>query len=208
MNRSIMIILFSALIVTVGSSTSFADQEYPAALKPVNNTDLCNGLKSGTRIKLKVAPDSTGDGPSSTEANGYIVGDLHECNDGVLLFWPRNSSNMVQISVADVQSLSISNGKSGHALAGAGVGLVIGLVTGMAAKTHGNNPGSLEDEFFEPVANTAVVASSAVSGLLVGAAIGALIRTDKWNTLWDDKTVITALDYRPGEYEVAVGFSF
>jgi hypothetical protein len=203
-----MTILFLALIATLGSSTSFADQEYPAALKSVNNTDLCNGLKSGTRIKLKVAPDSTGVGPSSTEANGYIVGELHECNDGVLLFWPRKSSNMVQISVADVQSLSISNGKSGHALAGAGVGLVIGLVTGMAAKTHGNNPGSLEDEFLEPVTNTAVVASSAVSGLLVGAVIGALIRTDKWNTLWDDKTVITALDYRPGEYEVAVGFSF
>jgi hypothetical protein len=207
-NRSIISILFAALIVTVGSSTSYADQEYPAALRSVNNTDLCNGLKSGTRIKLKVDQDSTRDGLSSTEANGYIVGDLHECNDGVLLFWPRNSSNMVQISVTDVQSLSISNGKSGHALAGAGVGLVIGLVTGMAAKTHGNNPGSLEDEFLEPVTNTAVVASSAVSGLLVGAVIGALIRTDKWNTLWDDKTVITALDYRPGEYEVAVGFSF
>ncbi|MDX2475443.1 MAG: hypothetical protein QNL91_17255 [Candidatus Krumholzibacteria bacterium] len=203
-----MTILFLALVVTLGSSTSYADQEYPVALRSVNNTDLCNGLKSGTRIKLKVAPDSMGVGPSSTEANGYIVGDLHECNDGVLLFWPRNSTNMVQVSVTDVQSLSISNGKSGHALAGAGVGLVIGLVTGMAAKTHGNNPGSLEDEFLEPVTNTAVVTSSAISGLLIGAAIGALIRTDKWNTLWDDKTVITALDYRPGEYEVAVGFSF
>ena len=203
-----MTILFLALVVTLGSSTSYADQEYPVALRSVNNTDLCNGLKSGTRIKLKVAPDSMGVGPSSTEANGYIVGDLHECNDGVLLFWPRNSTNMVQVSVTDVQSLSISNGKSGHALAGAGIGLMIGLVTGMTARTHGSNPGSLEDEFLEPVTNTAVVTSSAISGLLIGAAIGALIRTDKWNTLWDDKTVITALDYRPGEYEVAVGFSF
>jgi hypothetical protein len=78
-----------------------------------------------------------------------------------------------------VRKLEISQGKSGHAVKGAFLGLAAGTFVGLfVAKTVSqNNPG---DDFDDLTVGFTAWGVTAAAGLVSGAVIGALLKTERW----------------------------
>jgi hypothetical protein len=105
-----------------------------------------------------------------------------------------------------VQALYFSDGKKGHALMGAGIGLVFGVVA--AVVTNADEADNSWEELGNEILDESFDFLAPVGYALTGAVVGALIRTERWNTVWDEKTLISSVGKRNGQYLVAVGFEF
>jgi hypothetical protein len=111
-----------------------------------------------------------------------------------------------------VQSLYLSHGKPNHTREGAVAGLAVGLVVALATQTGQNEPDDLEDllvpqiEVYERIA---LGIGITVAGGVVGAIIGsAIVGSEEWEGVYDEKSDRHLRSSLPGEYQVAVGFSF
>lgn len=121
-----------------------------------------SALRSGARVRV-TAPDV---------ANGQITGSLVSLGDSSLVL-PDG-----EIPLASITALEVSRGTKSHAATGALTGFVIGLLGGALAVYS-----FCTDSFFGPCTGGEVVGSMAVMTIpptLLGALIGALIRTEQW----------------------------
>jgi len=83
------------------------------------------------------------------------------------------------IPLSDLAKLEISRGKKGHWLAGTLIGTGVGVLAGLIIAQ--NTTTDVDPESVVEAANDAgIVAISALSGMVIGAAIGGLIKTEKW----------------------------
>jgi hypothetical protein len=119
----------------------------------------------GTRIRLLLPPALIKPTP----------GTLLDLSGDSLTFRPTNSGEKLHLSRSEVASFELSRGKKGNTAKGAKIGLVVGLVIGLGAALSpdeglGVRPGGW-------------IVLGVVGGLLEGAAIGALIRTEKWESV-------------------------
>ena len=83
------------------------------------------------------------------------------------------------IPLHSISRLEIRVGRKGHALQGAGIGLLLGALAGGAigAAYEGDIPG------FELIHVAVGVAGGGLGGLLVGTIVGAAISSDRWKTV-------------------------
>lgn len=107
------------------------------------------------------------------------VGRVHELNGDTLvvlvdaLHTSRLRLDVVDVPLSSISKLEVVTGRRGHWLEGAGIGFLLGVVTGAAS---GDDP---SNAYFGYSAGE----KAAIGGLsfgLIGAGIGALIKSDKW----------------------------
>jgi hypothetical protein len=193
------------MIISIFATTAFAQNDPTVELVNDRGT-LCGYLQVGSRIKIKVDPGS--EFPAATTGtNKSLKGKLQSCEDGFLTFWADGSSGgLTRVPIANVQAMHFSDGKKGHALLGAGIGLAAGLLMAVAT-TADEQDNSLEGIGAEALDETSNVGLP-VGLALTGALIGALIRTEKWTTVWNEKTLVSSVGIRNGQYLVSVGMDF
>jgi len=92
------------------------------------------------------------------------------------------------IPLSDVVRLEVSRGKKGHwlvgTLVGAGVGLGVGLIAASGNESEPTDPSNLFEPFAAELGETTedagIVLLSTLAGAGLGALVGALIKTEKW----------------------------
>jgi hypothetical protein len=87
------------------------------------------------------------------------------------------------IPLSDLAKLEISRGKKGHWLAGTLIGTGAGVVAGLIIAQNSTADVDPENWFSgmaEPMEDAGIVAISGLSGMVIGAVIGGLIKTEKW----------------------------
>ncbi|MFT5314551.1 MAG: hypothetical protein ACI9UK_000372 [Candidatus Krumholzibacteriia bacterium] len=200
-----LLVTVAMTIISIYASAVFSQNE-PISNKINDRGALCSYVQDGLRIKIMVDPESELISETNRSSN-LFKGKFHSCDDGVLIFWAEGSSGgLTRVPLEHVRTMCFTEGRKGHALLGAGIGLAIGLIVAVSSTSYE------EDDSFESIAteftDDIIDVSAPISGLLFGALIGALIRTDRWTTVWDEKTLVSSVGTRNDEYTVAVGFDF
>lgn len=81
-----------------------------------------------------------------------------------------DGGGVVKIPVPSITGLEVSRGRQGHVAQGAWIGFGVGLIAGLSTPA---------DETYFP--REMAVVSNLLVGSLVGAAIGAVIKSDRWS---------------------------
>lgn len=120
---------------------------------------------------------TTSDAPASE-----YVGALSSWNEESLSI-SRPGYDLQTIPLSDLAELEISRGKSGNWRKGGLIGLGIGLAGGVIAAAFAVDAAEEEDNPFAPLAWIFFPAAGTVAGGALGAGAGALVRTEKWETV-------------------------
>jgi len=86
----------------------------------------------------------------------------------------RLQLEMLHVPMSSITKLDVTTGRRGHWLEGAGIGFLFGVVTGAAS---GDDP---SDQWFAYSAGEKAMMGGLGFGL-IGAGVGALIKSDKWS---------------------------
>jgi hypothetical protein len=188
-------------------------QKSGASLSAQAKNEICGGINSGARIRLRLNPDFNLEALDNKGDEDVLTGTLGSCRDGVLVFQPQDpSADVVRVPMEYVQSLYLSHGKPNHTLQGAVVGLVVGLVAALATQPGQNEPDNLEDLLVpqtDAYENIARGVGITLAGGVVGAIIGSsIVGSEKWESVYGEKLDRDLRSSIPGEYQVAIGFSF
>ncbi|MEJ2548682.1 MAG: hypothetical protein P8125_12865, partial [Gemmatimonadota bacterium] len=85
--------------------------------------------------------------------------------------------------LSDLATLEISRGKKGHWVRGTLIGTVIGITAGLIIAQNSTadvDPDNWFSGAAEPLEDAGIVFLSTLSGMVLGAAVGGLIKTEKW----------------------------
>lgn len=147
-----------------------------AMLIPVVATGQSSPVSAGTRVRV-TAPGK--------DLDQHVTTVVEIRGDSIVVLGDRNSS--LPIGFADITEIEVSTGKRTHFWRGAGLGLGIGVVAGLVigAVTHEEcDPDPLFGCFLGPetASESAVLGGLTLGsiGLVAGAVIGAVSRTDRW----------------------------
>lgn len=136
-----------------------------------------------------------------------VTGDFVRSNDGVIVIARADST--FQVRVADLDRLEISRGTRSRWLPGAGAGLIVGGVATWAITYHGGSTSpcdrSANQDALSASECAGVVALGAVAGAALGAGIGSLIRTERWETIRGDGLDIGLAPGRGAQIRVRLG---
>jgi hypothetical protein len=108
---------------------------------------------------------------------------------GTLDAWDRRSLELAgsdsvprTIPLSDVVRLEVSRGKKGHALTGLAIGATAGVAAGVVTMAFAFSNGDEGDMFYEDrwAIAAVITAVTTVAGAGLGALVGALIKTEKW----------------------------
>lgn len=170
--------------------------------------NYCSELEAGERIKvtIPVRPDPNFEGHLVEE--DVLTGTFKSCGDGMLVIKPDNSrSDPLSIPIEDIRWLQVSQGKSGHALPGAFAGLAVGILISIAAQTHHH-----EDEFLGGLSdmedNMTRGVGISVGTTILGAAIGSMIGSEKWQSVNPMNWSASLRSGGNGDYQMVVSCSF
>jgi hypothetical protein len=131
------------------------------------------GAQPGARVRV-VRSDST---TSSQTGTVVAVGP-----DGMTVRRDHPGDSLA-IGFARLERLDLSRGRHGHALIGLGVGVVGGaLVGGLLGASTGNSGGLQILSKHDDTIIGAVLGG--LTGAIVGPIVGAVIRTERWHTVW------------------------
>ncbi|TFH64763.1 MAG: hypothetical protein E4G90_07440 [Gemmatimonadales bacterium] len=127
-------------------------------------------LKPGAKVRLTVPTLGLNErGGWVQELNGDTlvahVGVMHE---------GRLRLEMLHVPMSSITKLDVVTGRKGHWLEGAGIGFLIGAAIGLAS---GDDP---SNQWFAYSAGEKALAGGLGFGL-IGAGVGALIKSDKWS---------------------------
>ncbi len=198
--------VFSAVFSLSPNSASAQDK--PESIMGMDRDTLCSYLDKNERIKVEIEPGSQSDSATGTDTSRTLTGNLRSCEDGILTFWQDGpNGGLTQVPLDGVQTMHFSTGeRKGHTLAGAGVGLAVGILIALT-NTQNESDNTLDGVAVELAQETTNVL--AIIGMpILGAGIGAMIRTEKWTKVWDKNSLITSVGSRNGQYVVALEISF
>ena len=144
----------------------------------------------GTRVRFTPAQS----------ARNRIIGTVTGQEGDSLLLWTEHHDT-VPVSLADLDRLEVSHGVHGHALTGLGLGLLAGAVVG------GTIGAAVEpDELLGRGVNVlAGVVLGSAGGGLIGVAVGASIRSERWQEFPTHEQGVSL--FPTGENRLAVGLS-
>jgi hypothetical protein len=158
-----------ALVIVLGTATgpSASSQSLtaPAAISL--------GAQPGARVRV-AQPDSTA---------GSQIGTVVAVGQDGITVRRDHPGDSLAIGFARIQRLDLSRGRHGHALIGLGVGVVGGaLVGGLLGASSGNSGGFQVLNKHDDTILGAVLGG--LAGAVVGPIVGAVIRTERWHTVW------------------------
>ena len=143
----------------------------PAAALVLLALPLLQGASSpltpGARVRATVRE------PGRVERQ--MVGSLRTFDSERLTLSAEDSGNQVALARPNITRLEISRGRKGHAVMGLLLGTVLGL-SAIALKDAGCGP-----DCEKP--STGFVVGAVAGGALVGAGIGAMVRSERWESL-------------------------
>jgi hypothetical protein len=108
---------------------------------------------------------------------------------------------MLDVPMSSITKLDVTTGRRGHWLEGAGIGFLFGVVMGAAS---GDDP---PDQWFASSAGEKAGMGGLVFGL-IGAGIGALIKSDKWAEVPLDQLRPRLIAGQGGQVGVGVAMRF
>ena len=204
--KQVFIKVIVIVMVTTLGWTSAIGQEEAAALSLDAKNVLYRGIATGARVRLQVGPGFDGEALGNQGSEGFLTGTLESYRDGVLVFQPQQSdADVVRVPMENVQSLYVSQGKSGHALGGAVVGLALGFMVAMATQ---NTPDESDEFLGDMGEKIGMGIAITVAGTLVGAGVGSAIKSEDWKMVYEEPAGSSLQNSLPGAYQVALGFSF
>jgi hypothetical protein len=156
----------------------------------VSPAQTLDSLQAGTRIRL------------IGRTGGVIIGDFDTCSADVIKLYASGRERIVSIPWSVVSSVQMSTGSHTNAGMGASTGFLSGtLLAALLALTvdSGDMSGSGVFGFLE--------LRLAIPGLLLGALIGSMVRTDVWIDVSDARTHRTGMNMRLNR-EIRIGFRF
>jgi hypothetical protein len=131
------------------------------------------GAQPGARVRV-FQPDS---------ATGAQAGTVVAVGQDGMAVRRDHPGDSLAIGFARIDRLDLSRGRHGHALIGLGVGVVGGaLVGGVLGASSGNSGGYQVFNKHDDTILGAVVGG--LVGAVIGPIIGALVRTERWHTVW------------------------
>jgi len=170
--------------------------------------NYCSELDAGERIRvtIPVQQDSNLEGYSVEEE--VLTGTFQSCGDGMLVIKPEKSgADPLSIALEDIRWLQVSQGRSGHTLPGALVGLAVGFVISVAAQTNHHQDeflGGLEDMEDNVTRGIGIT----VGTTILGAAIGSVIGSEQWQGVNAMNWSTSLSSGGNGDYQVVVSYSF
>jgi hypothetical protein len=131
------------------------------------------GAQPGARVRVFQPDSATGSQAGTVVAVGQ---------DGMTVRRDHPGDSLA-IGFARIDRLDLSRGRHGHALIGLGIGVVGGaLVGGALGASSGNSNGYQIFNKHDDAILGAVLGG--LAGAVVGPVIGALVRTERWRTVW------------------------
>jgi hypothetical protein len=133
-------------------------------------------------VRLFVSDKSTAAGRLSSLGQKH-TGTVIDVRVDTLLFTAENQSTPILVPTASLMGLEVSRGKRSHALAGAGLGFLAGVlvggVVGYASAHHAAKTG--DDLAYLRVPAGALLGGGV--GIVVGAVVGATRSGERWEAL-------------------------
>ena len=134
-------------------------------LLPLPQSSSSSPLTIGTRVRVTVREDGS---------ERRLVGPLRTFDSEALALTTEDGGERLSLPRANITRIEVSRGSRSHA----GKGFLVGAVLGLAAiavveAAHGDN-------YEAPDNYGLIVAGSVAGGALVGAGIGALMRSERW----------------------------
>lgn len=162
---------FLATLVISGAASWAAAQSGPAASDALPEPPTFQ-IPAGAKVRVasSAIPGGTVEGrvvSSTDEALALMLGADDAPFGGGQVVIPR----------ASLTSVKVSMGRRGHALHGAVLGALLGAAGGAAAEVDPQDCDSSSDAF---CSQGEAIAVSAAGGALLGALVGAVVKTEKW----------------------------
>ena len=141
-----------AISFAIASSSTITSQERPA-------------INPGTRVRV-TAP---------SVSNKPLVGTVVAFDADSLVV--QRDTAIRRLSTTSITHLDISQSRKSHTLMGAGIGFLVGAGFATALVLTGDRGGDCADAGYCILIGSAVLGGG---GAVIGAGIGALVRTDRW----------------------------
>jgi hypothetical protein len=148
-------------------------------------------IERGSRIRV-TAPSMGAD---------KLVGTCMATGGDTLYVQAETQTTTLGIAVTSVTRLETSRGRKSHPWRGAGIGALSGAVLGLGIAVAFPEGEDREELLFFPVTGIG-------AGLVVGAYIGALIKTDRWEEVPLDQLRVSFVPQRDGRLGLALSISF
>jgi hypothetical protein len=153
-------------------------------------------VQPGQRVRVRSTVTSTPE----------LTGVVEAVRPDTLLVRDDDRSVATAVPLPTVDRLQVSLGRHSHWVRGAGIGFVVGAVTGAVLGAAGHNE---EDVFFGPGA-TAFMGAILLSpiGAATGALVGLMVKTERWETVSLDRVAPTVSGGLDGRLSVGLRLTF
>ena len=186
-----------AAVLLLGSCTALIAQEQAPSLQP------------GTRVRLTV--------PCDQKAQPVVGAQNPKCS--FVGRWAMSRADVITLEVAEsttsytlgtVSQLQVSRGYRSHALVGAGAGFLIGAgVTYFVLNSGGSTSlcdRSANQDAYSSGECLGLAALGALGGAGLGAIIGALVRTERWQDVPIERLRFNVAPQGDIEFNLSVAF--
>jgi hypothetical protein len=187
MRRILLLFLYSFL---AGPDASLAAESDPLHL-------------TGSRVRLYVTDRSTAAGRLSSMGQ-MRTGTVNEVRGDTLLFTADHQSTQTLVPTASLTGLEVSRRNGSHALAGAGLGFLAGVVAGgaigLVSAHHAAKTG-------DDLAYLRVPAGAVLGGG-VGIAVGAILGSTSAKERWEPLKLPISIGLLPSTHAIGLSFAW
>ncbi len=177
-NKRRPLLLSAAVVIVLGvaMASSAASQSLtgPAAISL--------GAQPGARVRVSTTTIVMGDSRSDGGSRSY-TGTVVAIGQGGMALRPDHPGDSLSLIFAGIDRVDLSRGRHGHAVVGLEIGAATGGLAGVVFGVVNRNRVG-----FQPLSTgDAALAFGIVggaAGAIVGPVVGALIRTERWHTVW------------------------
>jgi hypothetical protein len=134
--------------------------------------------------------------------HGRQIGTLAYIDADTLIVGPT------RVAVQSVSKLEVNTGRRSHSLLGAGIGFLIGAGVGAIASSGKN--ACTNSDYLSPGTACVLVGAGVlgVVGIPVGAIVGALVRTDRWQEIALSRLSVRTFPQSDSSLSLAVSLRF
>ena len=138
-------------------------------------------------------------------ATTQVVGTVVALHADTLVLAPQSGRGLLALPLESVQRLDVSRGRKSLAGAGAGIGGVIGAVSGAVW-----GAASCAEPSFVAPEQCAIMGGLLVGagGALLGAVVGALSKTERWQEVPLDQLRVSVVPQRDGGFALQASLRF
>lgn len=169
--------LIVALLATVMPAALAAQTSYTRVLRPGTRVRVAADCETDSFAPGRAPSPNRRDRPERcAQYEGTLA---HLSADSMMLVVDQRE---VAVAHSSIRRVEVRNGTRGHSVAGAAIGAGLGFAVGFAASATTD----CSDDFLQGLCQTSQIAGPFVAGALgagLGALIGVLVRSDRWDAV-------------------------